>query len=74
MPRLLLHLGDDSGELAYQKSMPAGALVGRHEAAVVTENIEDIRQAMRDVERLANQLTQVMLNPQADDDEPNERL
>ncbi len=44
------------------------------EAAVVTEDIEDIRQAMRDVERLANQLTMVMLNPQADDDEHNERL
>jgi len=51
-----------------------GKAIAAAEAAVVTEDIEDIRQAMRDVERLANQLTMVMLNPQADDDEPNERL
>ncbi len=51
-----------------------GKAIAAAEAAVVTEDIEDIRQAMRDVERLANQLTMVMLNSQADDDEPNERL
>jgi len=44
------------------------------EAAVKTDDIEDIRQAMRDVEQLANQLTLVMLNPQAGGEEPNERL